>query len=89
MIPDVGHLLANGNIAYSKVWPPPNGYSFDPMEVLTQWKEKGKAPAQIVVSHKTNGAEDRQMLVCPYPQLAVYKGKGSTGDAANFVCKKP
>lgn len=88
MIPGMGHALANGNTPYSKVWPPPNGYSFDPMEVLTQWREKGKAPEKIVVSHKTNGSEDRQMLVCPYPQLAVYKGAGNTGDAANFTCKK-
>jgi feruloyl esterase len=25
--------------------------------------------------------------LCPYPQVAVYKGSGSTDDAANFACK--
>ena len=25
--------------------------------------------------------------LCPWPQVAVYKGSGSTDDAANFVCK--
>ena len=24
--------------------------------------------------------------LCPYPQVAKYKGTGSTDDAANFVC---
>jgi len=27
--------------------------------------------------------------LCPYPQVAVYKGSGSTNDAANFTCKAP
>jgi len=27
--------------------------------------------------------------VCAYPQVAVYKGVGSTNDAANFSCKAP
>ena len=26
--------------------------------------------------------------LCPYPQIAKYTGKGSTDDAANFVCGK-
>jgi feruloyl esterase len=88
MIPDMGHLLANGNIPYSKTSPPPNGYSFDPMQVLTEWKENGKAPERIIVSHRSSGAEDRRMLVCPYPQIPVYSGKGNVDDAANFSCKK-
>jgi len=24
--------------------------------------------------------------LCPYPQVAKYKGSGSTDDASNFVC---
>jgi len=27
--------------------------------------------------------------LCPYPQVAVYKGTGSTNDAGNFSCKMP
>ena len=30
---------------------------------------------------------DRSRPLCPYPQVATYKGSGSTDDAANFVCK--
>ena len=25
--------------------------------------------------------------LCPYPQVAKYKGSGDTNDAANFVCE--
>ena len=27
--------------------------------------------------------------VCPYPQVAIYKGGGDTNDAANFTCGRP
>jgi feruloyl esterase len=27
--------------------------------------------------------------LCPYPQVAVYKGAGSVVDAASFSCKNP
>jgi feruloyl esterase len=30
---------------------------------------------------------DRTRPLCPYPQVAVYKGTGGTDDAANFVCR--
>ena len=32
---------------------------------------------------------DMTRPLCPYPQVAQYKGTGSTNDAANFVCKAP
>jgi len=62
--------------------------SFDTVSVMEQWVENGKPPDQIVASHTTNGAVDRTRPLCPYPQIAKYKGTGSTDDAANFVCAK-
>ena len=61
--------------------------SFDMLTALEQWVEQGKAPAQIPASHVTNGKVDRTRPLCPYPQVAVYKGSGSTDEAASFVCK--
>jgi feruloyl esterase len=61
--------------------------NFDAIGTLDQWVENGKAPEQIVASHRTNGAADRTRPLCPYPQVAVYQGSGSTDDAANFSCK--
>jgi feruloyl esterase len=63
--------------------------NFDMLTALEQWVEKGKAPDQIMASHMSNGKPDRTRPLCPYPQVAMYKGTGSTDDAANFVCKVP
>ena len=49
--------------------------------------EKGKAPDPIIASHSTDGKVDRTRPLCPYPQVASYKGTGSIDEAANFVCK--
>jgi len=43
---------------------------------------------QIVASHMTNGKADRTRPLCPYPQVATYKGTGSTDDAANLSASK-
>jgi feruloyl esterase len=48
---------------------------------------KAKPPQSITASHSTNGAVDKTRPLCPYPQVAQYKGSGDTNDAANFVCK--
>ena len=61
--------------------------TFDMVTALEQWVEHGKAPDQIPASHSTNGAVDRTRPLCPYPQVAVYKGTGSIDEAANFACK--
>ena len=62
---------------------------FETMDALTQWVEKGQAPKQMIASHFANAAVDRTRPLCPYPQIAAYKGTGSADDAANFVCKAP
>jgi feruloyl esterase len=64
--------------------------AFDKMAPLTAWVEKGKAPESIVASHMgTDGSSDRTRPLCPYPQIAKYKGTGSIDEAQNFVCAKP
>jgi len=60
--------------------------SFDMLSTLEQWVEKHKAPEQILASRNRNGAVDRTRPLCPYPQVATYKGSGSMDEAANFVC---
>ena len=57
---------------------------------LERWVEEGVAPDQIIAS-KRQGVDPktpalRTRPLCPYPQVARYKGSGSTDDAANFVC---
>ena len=62
---------------------------FDMVTAIEQWVEKGKAPEQIVASRISDGKVARSRPLCPYPQVAKYKGTGSTDDAANFTCKTP
>jgi feruloyl esterase len=62
---------------------------FDKMGALEQWVEQGKAPEKLNASHITDGKVDRTRPLCPYPQVAKYKGAGSIDDAANFVCSAP
>jgi feruloyl esterase len=61
--------------------------SFDRMGVIERWVETGEAPKQIVAERLANGVVDRRRPLCPHPQVAVYNGKGSLDDAANFVCR--
>jgi feruloyl esterase len=61
--------------------------TFDMVRALEQWVESGKAPDQIIASHSTNGVVGRTRPLCPYPRVAVYKGMGSSDEAANFECK--
>jgi feruloyl esterase len=62
---------------------------FNKMAVVERWRESGTAPEQIVAEHVSGNSVDMTRPLCPYPQAAVYKGVGSTNDAASFTCKAP
>ena len=64
--------------------PGPN--QFDHLTALEQWIEKGVAPDKMIATHSTGGKVDRTRPLCLYPQVARWKGTGSTDDAANFAC---
>ena len=76
MVPGMGHCRGGEG---------PN--TFDMVAALEQWVEQGKAPDHILASHATNGVVDRTRPLCPYPQLATYKGSGSVDEAASFTCR--
>jgi len=59
---------------------------FDKIAALEQWVEQGKTPTRIVAAHRTDGKVDRTRPLCPYPQIARYKGTGSIDDEASFSC---
>src|SRR5258706_10807029 len=61
----------------------------DAVTAVIDWVEKGAAPDKIVAKKLANGAVTRSRPLCPYPQVARYKGQGSTDDAANFECRAP
>jgi len=63
----------------------------DFLGALEQWREKGVAPSQINASRPAGRGVSTPMSrpLCPFPQVARYKGSGSSNDAANFSCAAP
>ena len=61
------------------------------VRALEAWAETDRSPDQIIATKYIDddprkGIEFTRPL-CPYPQLAVYAGVGSTAEASNFECK--
>jgi feruloyl esterase len=63
--------------------------SFDSIHAIEQWVEEKNAPDAIVASELKDGKVIRTRPLCPYPQIAKYKGTGSTDDATGFYCALP
>ena len=61
----------------------------DPVTAVINWVEKDAAPASITASRVVNNQVVRTRPLCPYPEVARYKGQGSIDDAANFRCVAP
>ena len=59
---------------------------FDALTAMERWIEQGTPPASMIAT-KANSPLSRPL--CPYPQIAKYKGTGDTNDAANFACAAP
>ena len=67
----------------------PGPSQFNMLAALERWQESGIAPGQITAYHVENNRVTMTRPLCPYPQVAIYRGTGSTSDAANFTCKAP
>ncbi len=65
--------------------------TFSMMEALSNWVEKGVAPDGTNAGNTViaSGSDGRTRPLCPYPQIATYKGSGDTKAAANFSCQNP
>jgi feruloyl esterase len=67
--------------------PGPNQVNW--LAALERWREHGEAPSRLDAALVTNNQVQMTRPLCPYPQVAQYKGTGTTNDADNFVCKAP
>ncbi|WP_341890704.1 tannase/feruloyl esterase family alpha/beta hydrolase [Variovorax sp. YR752] len=89
MVPGMAHCATGsgvsefGQVASGAVAAEPRT---DIFRALMAWSEKGQAPTSITAARIENGSTTRTRPLCPYPQVARYKGSGSTDDAANFSC---
>lgn len=60
---------------------------FNALAALERWRERGEAPGSMTaVRVNERGGVEMTRPLCPFPQRAVYRGTGSTNDAANFAC---
>ena len=78
MIPGMGHC--SGGTGTDQ---------FDKMAAIRAWVEEGKAPETLIAERRVDGQVVRTRPLCPYPQVATYKGTGDTDDARSFECAAP
>jgi Tannase and feruloyl esterase len=78
----------------------PTTDQFDMLTPLVNWVEKGQVPASVIASARGPGnaaganadvpatwSATRTRPLCPYPQVARYKGTGSPEIADSFACQ--
>ena len=81
-------LFMMPGVAHCGLGPGPNQVNF--VAALERWRESGLAPASVAATRLEAPPSSRVYMtrpLCPYPQLAVYSGVGSTRDAGNFACR--
>jgi feruloyl esterase len=65
--------------------PGPNQFAV--LSAMESWREAGVAPDQMTAYRVISNRVVMTRPLCPYPQVAVYRGAGSTDDSTNFSCK--
>jgi Tannase and feruloyl esterase len=92
MVPGMQHCAGGpgpDDFGQSPSWNPDPHYNA--RTALELWVEKGTAPAAIIATKAAEGGDAHAVPVmtrplCPFPQVAQYKGSGDTNKAENFVC---
>jgi Tannase and feruloyl esterase len=74
--------------------PGPQDVPVQALDALTKWVEGGRAPKTLVVHSAPTAVQQRTFLLCPYPQVSVFKGgidneRGlNVNDASNWNCRR-
>ncbi len=80
LAPNVGHCSGGAG---------PN--PVNPFDVVVKWREQGIAPDTLLArlgpgQGVNNTNEEMTRPLCPYPEVARYRGSGSIYKAENFTC---
>ena len=66
------------------------GPEYGIFNILEKWVEENAAPGEVIATKYVDDdpAKGVQMTrpLCPFPQIAKYRGTDDTNDSANFVC---
>jgi feruloyl esterase len=91
MVPGMGHC--RGGIGPNRFGAPlqstdPKDPERDVLAALDKWVETGVAPAHIIGQGTVPGDSTKQLTrpLCPYPEVAHYKGTGDPYEAGSFEC---
>ena len=77
MVPGMGHGPGTNGV---------ENFNYDPLATIELWKQSGKAPETLVMTHYKDGMEVGKRIACRYPRVPIYKGSGNTDDPASFMC---
>ncbi len=97
LVPGLYHCSGGpGPIAFGTAEPAPESQQdadHDILRALERWVEQGTAPAEVIATKYVDNDPKKgvalQRPLCPYPQVARYKGTGEMNEAASFVCTTP
>jgi hypothetical protein len=98
MVPGMVHCSGGpGPDSFGQMLPQETPLSHSPehdvLSALEHWVEDGVPPERIVAVKYVDDDPAKGILrtrpLCRYPMTAVYKGIGSTDEAANFECRMP
>jgi hypothetical protein len=94
MIPGMQHCFGgNGTTVFDPFPTAESNPGRSLFRALERWTEQDIAPESILATRfNTPGNPASGVLrtrpLCPYPQVARYRGTGSTDDGANFTCRE-
>jgi Tannase and feruloyl esterase len=95
LVPGMGHCQGGPGVTnFGQVPSPTNASAHSNAadnigDALLAWVEQNRSPDRIIATKAgTSGAILMSRPICAWPNAAHYKGKGSTNDAKNFVCRK-
>lgn len=83
MLPMMGHFLG-GTADYA--------YQLNTQDLMESWVERGQAPQALTASLRLSASAPapRDVLLCPYPRIAFYKGKAGANPSlaiSEFECR--
>jgi feruloyl esterase len=64
----------------------PGPDQFDALGAAVQWVEKREPPQNLIAAKLVNHTPAFRRLLCPFPQIAVYRGSGDVNDDRSYTC---
>ena len=82
-------LFLRPGVVHCRLGPGPDFTDY--LDAIDEWVESGEAPEQLPAYYRgpDHQPTNEGRILCAYPKVAKYDGKGNTRDAASFSCVDP